>query len=451
MNRYAPLALTMLVALAGHAQPAGPARPWETWQPPEVALPNPNAFDIYLKAFALKKQIDDAHKAPPLPGPQAPPAAPAPPGGPPPPPPPAAPPVPGGPPPPPPPGGVALQDPWPEGPFDLPLPERVALYADVLTLVRQALTEECLIAPPASMDEGMPYYAAFRSVARRFIMEAGARRAAGDCRGAADSALDALEMAQDAKTQGSLMSLLVGISCEAIALASLDQTVPGLTGAECRDVLAHLQGIAAQRPSEVEALTGAEVHSRVYLKYFLENPDGMRELYTRLDPPMSAAEYERLRASLPEAWQSMGQYFEQLRQEATLPCNKRAVLAPPENVYLQPLLKSLTLTAFKDARATTLLRLHELQLAAQAYLRDKGHDPAKLSDLVPDYIEQIPEDPMTGEPLRSVTRGVQFIVYSVGPDGIDDGGRVFNNKKVFSADAKGDIPMEVGSGTNRVP
>jgi hypothetical protein len=438
MRRLPLVAAALFLVLLACAQPAPQDKPWETWQPPEVVLPQPNAFDVYLKAFDLKKQIDDTWSpvdAPPG-APGAPPAAdgrPAP------------------PPPPPPPGAATAPDPWPEGPFDLPLAERVALYADVLTLVRQALPMECRIPPPASMEEAMPYFSAFRSVARRFIMDAGQRRAAGDCRGAAESALDALEMAQDAKTAGAPISSLVGMACEAIALASLDQTVPGLTGPECREVLARLQGIIAARVSMADAYAGEERWGRLGFKRFMADPSSLRTSLAASEPRMNDRQIDAVLASMPQAWSLMGEYYETLCRVAAVPYWQRPRdLAPPDNLYLQLLSPNLERTMFKESRAVTVLRLHLLQLAAQAYLRDKGHDPAQLTDIAPEYLSQIPEDPMTGGPLRAVTRDAAYIIYSLGPDAVDDGGR-HGKLPVFRAEDKGDIAVVVGAGTNRNP
>lgn len=37
-----------------------------------------------------------------------------------------------------------------------------------------------------------------------------------------------------------------------------------------------------------------------------------------------------------------------------------------------------------------------IDFAAQAYELDKGHPPANLADLVPDYLKAIPQGPLTG-------------------------------------------------------
>jgi hypothetical protein len=37
-----------------------------------------------------------------------------------------------------------------------------------------------------------------------------------------------------------------------------------------------------------------------------------------------------------------------------------------------------------------------IDLAARAYKLDKSKSPASISDLVPDYLKTIPQDPFTG-------------------------------------------------------
>lgn len=49
--------------------------------------------------------------------------------------------------------------------------------------------------------------------------------------------------------------------------------------------------------------------------------------------------------------------------------------------------------------------------------------PVTLAELVPRYCDGIPQDPFDGEPLRyrHLERG--YVVYSIGPDETDDGGK----------------------------
>ena len=62
-------------------------------------------------------------------------------------------------------------------------------------------------------------------------------------------------------------------------------------------------------------------------------------------------------------------------------------------------------------------------IAVERYRRDSGSWPKSLVDLAPKYLASVPEDFYAGKPLlcRRVDDGI--VVYSVGPDGKDDGGR----------------------------
>jgi len=48
--------------------------------------------------------------------------------------------------------------------------------------------------------------------------------------------------------------------------------------------------------------------------------------------------------------------------------------------------------------------------------------PDKWQDLVPKYLPRIPLDPFTDEPLKLTIVDGAVLVYSVGPDGKDNGG-----------------------------
>jgi hypothetical protein len=68
-------------------------------------------------------------------------------------------------------------------------------------------------------------------------------------------------------------------------------------------------------------------------------------------------------------------------------------------------------------------RSSRIAVAIEQYRRAHADAlPAALSELVPQYLDSVPEDPLTGKPLRYHATPDAYIVYSVGPDGNDDGG-----------------------------
>jgi hypothetical protein len=75
-----------------------------------------------------------------------------------------------------------------------------------------------------------------------------------------------------------------------------------------------------------------------------------------------------------------------------------------------------------DADEQTQRNLH-LACALAAYQRDNGRYPAKLDDLAPKYLPAVPDDLFSGKALiyRPAEKG--YLLYSVGVNGKDDGGR----------------------------
>lgn len=61
-------------------------------------------------------------------------------------------------------------------------------------------------------------------------------------------------------------------------------------------------------------------------------------------------------------------------------------------------------------------------LAVERYRLAQGAWPKALVDLVPAYISEVPRDPFDGQPLRYTRTEDGVVIYSVGPDGVDDQG-----------------------------
>jgi hypothetical protein len=62
-------------------------------------------------------------------------------------------------------------------------------------------------------------------------------------------------------------------------------------------------------------------------------------------------------------------------------------------------------------------------LALTAFKAKTGSYPDKLDALVPDFLPRVPLDAFSGRPLRMKRDGDGLVIYSVGPNLADDGGR----------------------------
>jgi hypothetical protein len=73
------------------------------------------------------------------------------------------------------------------------------------------------------------------------------------------------------------------------------------------------------------------------------------------------------------------------------------------------------------------LRCAVVMLAVERYRRALNRWPDALTDLVPTYLPRVPLDPYDGAPLRYRRLNDGVVIYSVGRDGKDDGGKFDKN------------------------
>jgi hypothetical protein len=104
-----------------------------------------------------------------------------------------------------------------------------------------------------------------------------------------------------------------------------------------------------------------------------------------------------------------------------------AALSPDELAFTRKAFLALDRADGAFIMAHARVRCLVVCLAADRYRRQHGQWPAALSDLVPALLAGVPVDPYDGQPLRYGRLADGVRVYSVGPDGIDDGGRIGNN------------------------
>lgn len=78
---------------------------------------------------------------------------------------------------------------------------------------------------------------------------------------------------------------------------------------------------------------------------------------------------------------------------------------------------------------TMRVELNSLAFALAAYRADHGAYPEKLADLVPDYVEKLPADFFSGSKPHYRREGTGYLLYSVGPNGKDDGGKGYEDRE----------------------
>jgi hypothetical protein len=80
--------------------------------------------------------------------------------------------------------------------------------------------------------------------------------------------------------------------------------------------------------------------------------------------------------------------------------------------------------AEEHLRSRAELRCAVVALAVERYRQEQGHWPESLATLVPRFLPRVPADLYDGQPLRLGRFEQGVVIYSVGADGQDDGGKI---------------------------
>lgn len=224
----------------------------------------------------------------------------------------------------------------------------VARNTSALGPARMGLERQCRV--PLEYSEGfmsshLNDLAAIKHLAQALYAEGKLAEREGRDTEAVHAYLESIQLGQESARGGLGIDRLVGLACEAMGCAGLKSVVGQLGAAECRAAIQRLEAMeAADAPGEtVAALFQREraFHRRAY---------GLRGQF---DEVLAFFRFRDMRLIR----QQFGQKVE------------------ANQMRLQRLL---------------------MELAARAYELDKGQPPKSVADLVPDYLNAVPQDPVSG-------------------------------------------------------
>ncbi len=274
--------------------------------------------------------------------------------------------------------------------------------------------------------------------------EAVASAILGDSARAGQALTDAVRVGRLVESGGVLIDYLVRIACDAIAartaesvftLVQLDDATlvdlqRGFRAAEGTNALA--QALVGERAFGVTAFqmtpsqmvlagnaaaglppnaaapssTGQDLMFSLY-RTFLLNPD-QRYYLSQMARLIQAAETPG-----PAALKQVNELENELHQDRF----------PIRRMLSRMTLPALFKAVAKNARHLTIMRSAQTACAVERYQLKHQSLPKTLEELVPEFLESVPEDPMTGGPLKYLIRGEGYVVYGVGEDGTDDRGQ----------------------------
>lgn len=276
------------------------------------------------------------------------------------------------------------------------------------------------------------------------------RAAEGNRKAALNSVLDGIKMSQDLRRQSGLIGMLVGVACEAIVFVDVEKYLPKLNASKAQALMHRLTAIDATRVRLSDTITTEKWFYLIGLKAHLASKQNWVDWYLQDDSSRTKWQMFQDRMQLylmgkKTLVHNYTTYMDQLSAHAKHPFGHGVTPPATPDQFTERLAGLFRNIQYWTSEARRGLLL--LALACQVYYGEHNQYPAKLEDLTPMILKELPEDPYAKSGSYGYRRtGKGFIVYSIGPDGVDDGGTP--PKKRFRSiginpDDKGDMILRV--------
>ena len=310
--------------------------------------------------------------------------------------------------------------------------------------------------PYRSFNAPFPHYQKIRALARFLSLEGQVDAERGDWKGAMSADLDAIQIGEQLPHGGPLIGMLVGDACQANGRQHSWAAVDHLDADQTRAAAARLKAIRAGHVPFADVLQEEEWAHQAGLLEMMRRRDWPGDMLAGGDPQAGGDPHEdgtsafwqvtaaRIRLTGKRA--IMANYT-RYTDESIANARRPYAARPPAPEFPNDPMSQLLLPVFagvqlSEVNADTQNALLLTTLALHAYKLDHGAYPATLSALTPRYLQSIPTDPFAlSGPLRYKPRGARYqlySLYSVGPDGRDDGGKaIFDPTKLAPKTAGG--------------
>jgi hypothetical protein len=319
-------------------------------------------------------------------------------------------------------------EPWPE----LEAAEEfLSQHAQSLLLLHEAAERNGVVRLPADFSAGieMPLdeINAFRGGANLLTLEAYVRAHRGDATGTSRSIQALFALAKSLEQEPIIVYFLVRIACDGVVCNQIRRLLPnaGFSAQELRtlqDVMRRIE----YRPGLKRALIGERVIGLVAF----DNPAtvGARDVNLQGWRPYSGSDrayYQqimaRLIAACDQPWPAAIEESHNVDQELEVLASRR--FARLRHIITLLILPALHACFDAGARGNANLAATDAAIAIELYRRQNGKAPERLDELVPDFLPAMPIDPFDGQPLRYIVRANECVIYSIGKDLKDDGGK----------------------------
>lgn len=314
----------------------------------------------------------------------------------------------------------------------------VSVYEPVRREYRKILQKPSVVTDWDSVDANIRSGSVLRTWARVEAADIKLAFREGDSARAIDDLRTILLLTENVRRGGTLIRYLVGEAMIFIATTVFTEGLEQIPPAECDRLVQAIREWEQVRVPYWQALEGEKRLTIAMYHAMHEGGERMRRLFGAPSGggvPRYAGRLMNLRFAAREAVE----LYDKAIAEAKKPLLRRQTLSiTPKHPMHQSLFTTL-LSSSSDKSAVTVTRLRLIACAAavRAYRMRHGSYPRTLEQA---GVADLNQDPITGGQFIYRTGAKGFLLYSVGVDGKDDGGKRVPDSRIF--ETKGDIsPM----------
>jgi hypothetical protein len=288
---------------------------------------------------------------------------------------------------------------------------------------------------PIDLGEGhavlTPHIAHFRNAVRLLSLKAIWHTERNELAEAVDALVSALGIARSLVQEPLIMSQLVRQGCQSLTVSTFE-------------LIINRTPFADQQLIELERALSVAYDPNALARAFVGERCGGLALFR--DPQMTVGMFPtqgglaRVVVGLLRAigLLDIGQatYIDVMAeniQAAQLPPHERHAAAKAierklaqmhkAHAWLREFMPALNRTIELDVADMARILTTRAAVAVERYRLAAGQLPGQLDDLVPRYLDRVPQDPFDGRPLRYTKLEKGYVIYSVGTDGEDNGGK----------------------------
>jgi len=272
------------------------------------------------------------------------------------------------------------------------------------------------------------------NLANYLHLDAISQAEAGDADGAVRSCQVLVNIGRSIGDEPAVMSQLVRANTRTSSMLGIERILAqGQPSGGALETLQHLLEQDEQEPLFLIALRGERAAFDRFVEAVRRGESTLKVLRADFGPSHWSVEAVQtvMGGSLKAQRAALLDYYTQVIEAARLPPGQqsaRFAAIPRPSPLDQPLIAYLILSVDRignsQGRALAEERCAIVALAAERFRRANGKWPKTLSALMPEYVSKVPADPFTGKPMLYGRRADGMVIYSVGVDGLDNGGKL---------------------------